>query len=207
MDILTVVVSCFILILVMVDYFIKGGLAFGTYHPVGQLMNIINMSFYLAIIVMSLTMLRFWYRRLMSPVILNKLGGISFYCGFVAVIAVYAVYGALSPQYSFFGEIVLRAGREAISFWIGVCFCSLLIRSYLIKSWEGVVMTIAGVTSLWFLCGLGSIFLPQIGDIGFWMMRWPGIGANTAYWFAMYIGLGTMISKILTGRQKLSASL
>jgi multisubunit Na+/H+ antiporter MnhF subunit len=165
-------------------------------------MNVINMATPIATIIMGLHLTRYFYRRLLAPDITVKVNGISFFIALVVSLVLYVVYGMMAKEYQIFAEVVMRAGKEAVAFWIGVSFCSLMLRGYLVRSWEGLVMSFTGLAALYFLSGISPMLLPQLGDLGFWLMRFPGLGANTAYWFAMYIGLGTEVAKAILGRAR-----
>jgi len=197
-----------IIILVIMDTYIKGGL----YVPglssanVTNMMAVVTRAGSIVTICMTIMIIQLYYRRLRSPEANLQRKGLLFFVGLAIVAIFYVVYGVLALEFSLMATALLRTIGEVGMFWNGIAFFSLLVRGYMVRSWEGAVMATAGLIELYGAGGLGSFFLPQLGDLGIWIIRYPSMGANNALWLTTYIAAISITGRVLIGKQKLRAA-
>ncbi|MDQ1281370.1 MAG: hypothetical protein QG670_2635 [Thermoproteota archaeon] len=199
----TVIVAALIMIGIVVDGYIQGGLGYGPWS-MKNLNAMVSNATPVVTVIMLWSWFRLYYRRARSPNVSMKLKGTFFFVGFFVAVGIAIVYGVMSSQYQNLAVVLRRVNDETGSYWIAVIFTSLVVRGALVKSWEGVIIAVTCLAQVWGVGGVGNYLLPQLGDFGIWLMRWPGVGANNALWFATYIALISVCGRIMIGKQKLS---
>jgi hypothetical protein len=205
-----------IIILVVVDTYISGGLnlgmLIGSTNPtlrnisVTRLIAVNTRAVAIVTMVMTYALVQLYFRRLRSDDRSMQRKGIFFMVGLALMLAAGLIFGPLAPTYSMLAVMVQQVVLEGGSYWIGITFTALMVRGYMVRSKEGIIMAAAGLLELYGQGNLGSFFLPQLGDAGIWVMRYPALGVNNAMWLATYIGLITICGRIIIGRQKLRAA-
>jgi len=201
---ITKIVASITLILVIGDYFIKGGIGTAPAN-ITTLQAITTRAGYIVPLVMTIALLRLYIRRVGSNDKSIQRKAFLFFFGFGSVLIVGLVYGSLSLEYGYLSRALVQTLVETASAWIGVVYVGAIIKGYMIKSWEGIVLSVPGLLELFAQAGLGNLFLPQLGELGIWIMRYPNIGGNIPITFAANIATISIAARILTGRQKLRA--
>ncbi len=207
---LTTISASILIILVIADAYIVGGinlrfLGLPGNASVTNLLNVNTRSSIVITIVMTYALVALYWRRLRGQDRAMQRKGLFFFIGMIAIIVVGALYGPLSQQYSIIGTVVSQAVNEGGQYWIGVVYAALIVRGYMVRSKEGLLMATVGLIELWGVSNLGSIFLPQLGDFGIWIMRYPSLGVNNVLWLTQYVGVIVICGRIIIGKQKLRA--
>ena len=207
---LATISASLLIILVIADAYIVGGVNLGFLGLPGNasvtnLLNVNTRSTIVITIVMTYALVQLYWRRLRGQDRAMQRKGLFFFVGMIAIIIVGALYGPLSQQYSIIGTLVSQAVNEGGQYWIGVVYAALIVRGYMVRSKEGLLMAVVGLLELWGVANLGSIFLPQLGDFGIWIMRYPSLGVNNVLWLTQYVGVIVICGRIIIGKQKLRA--
>ena len=207
---LATVVASILIILVIWDAYVVGGfnlrfLGLPGTASVSNLMNVNTRSTIVITIVMTYALVQLYWRRLRGQDRAMQRKGLFFFVGMVAMLIVGIAFGPLSQQYSIVGTVISQAVNEGGQYWIGVVYAALIVRGYMVRSKEGLLMATVGLIELWGVSNLGSIFLPQLGDFGIWIMRYPALGVNNVLWLTQYVGVIVICGRIIIGKQKLRA--
>ena len=198
--------ACIIVIFaILADTYIVGGLKWESIS-VSAVLAINTRSTPIVALMMVYSLLLLYWRRLTGADPYMKRKGLAFFGALIVTLAIGLGFGVLSAPYTILSRAVVQLAGDAGSFWIAVTFCSLMVRGYMVKSWEGLIMASVGILELYGQGAIGWLFGPQIGDFGIWLMRFPSIGANNAMWFTTYIALISVTGRILVGKQKLRAA-
>lgn len=213
---ITTVACSIIIVLVVADTYISGGLnlglILGSKDPtlknisVTRLIAVNTRAVAVVTIVMTYALVRLYFRRMRGEDRNMQRKGFFFMIGMGIMLVAGLIWGPLTPTYSMLAVMVQQVVLEGGSYWIGITFTALMVRGYMVRSKEGIIMAVAGLVELYGQGNLGSFFLPQLGDLGIWVMRYPALGVNSAMWFATYIGLITICGRIIIGKQKLRAA-
>jgi len=199
------IIGAVTIILVIADYFVVGGL--GTTPWNITTLNAINTrSKPLITIIMVGTLVRLYYGRVRSGDSVLRRKGFIFFVGMALTLAIGGYFGYVSAPYSVLTRVLVQAVTETGSCWIGIVYVAAVVRGYIINSYEGVVMAIPGLIELFALGGIGNLILPQLGDLGIWIVRYPNVGGNIPIAFAANIATISIAARIITGRQKLRAA-
>lgn len=204
----TLIFTIVVAILVMSDYFIAGGLggtAMGGWN-ITTLQAMQTRSGPVHALIMVFAILQLYFRRLKGKDAALKRKALLFFVGFAFVFAAGLIWSPLSMQYSFMSRLLVQATTESGTFWIGIVYVVAIVKGYMIRSWEGIVLSIPGILELWGQGGIGNVFLPQLGDAGMWIMRYPSVGGNIAIALARNVATLAIAARVLTGRQKLRAA-
>jgi len=207
---LATVVASILIILVIWDAYVVGGfnlrfLGLPGTASVSNLMNVNTRSTIVITIVMTYALVQLYWRRLRGQDRAMQRKGLFFFIGMAAMLIVGIAFGPLSQQYSIVGTVISQAVNEGGQYWIGVVYAALIVRGYMVRSKEGLLMATVGLIELWGVSNLGSIFLPQLGDFGIWIMRYPALGVNNVLWLTQYVGVIVICGRIIIGKQKLRA--
>jgi hypothetical protein len=209
---LTAISASILIILVIADAYIVGGVNLGRLGiglpgnaSITNLMNVNTRSTIVITIVMTYSLVQLYWRRLRGQDRAMQRKGLFFFVGMFAIMAVGIIYGPLSQQYSIVGTVISQAVNEGGQYWIGVVYAALIVRGYMVRSKEGLLMAAVGLIELWGVSNLGSVFLPQLGDFGIWIMRYPSLGVNNVLWLTQYVGVVVICGRIIIGKQKLRA--
>ncbi len=117
---------------------------------------------------------------------------------------------ALSPVESSLGSLYLplhdaiyNTGNIAVSAVVALGFLTAFIRVFIIRSSLTAMLVSLVFISFFNWTPLGSMFSPLLGEIGVWIhVNISGAG-DAGWWMATYIGMGALILRVLTGREKL----
>lgn len=207
---LAAISASILILLVIADAYIVGGvnlafLGLPGNASVTSLLNVNTRSTIVITIVMTYALVQLYWRRLRGQDRAMQRKGFFFFIGMGAIMAVGIIYGPISQQYSIVGTLVSQAVNEGGQYWIGVVYAALIVRGYMVRSKEGLLMATVGLIELWGVANLGSIFLPQLGDFGIWIMRYPSLGVNNVLWLTQYVGVVVICGRIIIGKQKLRA--
>jgi len=158
-------------------------------------------------IVMSINVIRLYVRRLRSTDSSLRTKGIMYFVGAIVTAIIGLGFGRFSEAFAFQQIALSRVVGEACSSgWIAITYVSLIVRGYMVRTKEGILMAFVGMAELFAQGGIGNLFLPQYADLGIWIMRYPGVGANNAMWFTTYIALLSVVGRVIIGKQKLRAT-
>lgn len=209
---ITAVVASILIILVIADAYIVGGINLGRLGiglpanaSVTNLLNVNTRAGVIISIVMTGALMQLYFRRLRGEDRAMQRKGLFFFVGMATILAVGLIWGPLSQQYSVAGTLISQAVNEGGQYWIGVVYAALIVRGYMVRSKEGMLMAAVGLIELWGVGNIGSIFLPQLGDFGIWIMRYPALGVNNVLWLTQYVGVVIICGRIIIGKQKLRA--
>lgn len=200
----TVIVAFFIIWVVLNNW--VAGLSIGDFSA-QRLQLIVARSVPITAIIMLFAVIRLYYRRMTSGIPSNFRKGVAYFVGFAFTLIIGLTYGASSVPYSYTQMVLTRAvGEACASSWIAITMVSMVCRGWLVRTKEAAVMAFVGLFQLFGVGMIGNMVLPEIGDFGIWLMRFPAVGANNAMWLTTYIALISIVGRIITGKQKLRAT-
>lgn len=209
-----------VIILVLADAFLGGSTNFPTQNgfnlgiffgrpwqqaSISNLLTVNTRATAIVSIVMTYSLIQLYFRRLRSDQRSMQRKGGFFFVGMAIMLALGLLYGPLSREYGLVATVIQQTVNEGGQYWIGIIFTALIIRGYLVRSREGMLMATVGLLELYGVSNLSSFVLPWLGDLGIWIMRYPALGVNNTLWVTQYIGVITVTGLILIGRQRLRA--
>jgi hypothetical protein len=116
----------------------------------------------------------------------------------------------LSPSDSTLGSLYLplhdaiyNTGNIAVSAVVALGFLTAFIRVFLIRSALTAMLVALVFISFFNWTPLGNMFSPLLGEIGQWIHVNISAAGDGGWWMATYIGMGALILRVLTGREKL----
>jgi len=205
---ITLVVMVVVCFLVMADYFIVGGLggtALGQWN-ITTLQALQTRSGPIVTLVMTISLLQLYFRRLKSKEGALVRKALLFFVGLGITVFAGFTWSPTSMQYTFLARLLVQSTLESGTFWLGIVYVVAIVKGYLVRSWEGLVLVIPGMLEVWGQGMLGNVLLPQLGDLGIWIMRYPSVGGNISLALSSNIGAIAIAARVLTGHQKLRAA-